>query len=383
MEREYNVVVLNTGWQNQINPENLPMPKIAHDACLYILCETTDLFDAFSVAKCFDFSPKTSQVFRLFQRSRPVRQGPQKTVSSTHQVLLCFIRGECHFYRPVGQQMIEGNLNVLLDEISDHTVFDERVLLTYDQKARSSSEFDTIVVENDANDTKFIDRRRFDPSTARGPRRLKAYLSKVDLKTLRSDKRTLQNYFNKKPYDETRKIMSYLPLESEKNAVMAMVNKTLKRKQNKDPEKKPNRNTARSGIAKKTLISDALKEFLIKECGLEVADDGIPRTEVVRALPKYIKKEQLNEGRTINVNESLKALFQPDFDFSQEITFFNIYRFINHNFFKKNESEIEQKKREPSPSPSPLKNQQTTTKKRKRERDTTAAAAKSRKKNDG
>jgi hypothetical protein len=257
------------------------------------------------------------------------------------------------------------------------------VLLTYDQKARSSSEFDTIVVENDANDTKFIDRRRFDPSTARGPRRLKAYLSKVDLKTLRSDKRSLQNYFNKKPYDETRKIMSYLPLESEKNAVMAMVNKTLKRKQNKDPEKKPNRNTARSGIAKKTLISDALKEFLIKECGLEVADDGIPRTEVVRALPKYIKKEQLNEGRTINVNESLKALFQPDFDFSQEITFFNIYRFINHNFFKKNESEIEQKKREPSPSPSPLKNQQTTTKKRKRERDTTAAAAKSRKKNDG
>ena len=71
MEREYNVVVLNTGWQNQINPENLPMPKIAHDACLYILCETTDLFDAFSVAKCFDFSRKTSQVFRLFQKVPP------------------------------------------------------------------------------------------------------------------------------------------------------------------------------------------------------------------------------------------------------------------------------------------------------------------------
>lgn len=344
---KYEVLVLAPGWQD-CEPEKLPVPGISHDAALYIVCETGDMFEAFAVAKQLDFNPKSSQVFRIHARSRPVRQGPQKTVYSTHQVVMCFLRGEVQFFRPLGHQSISGNLTSLLDDVADHTCLSERAVLTYDSKAKSSAEFDTIVVEGKDLDTRVIDRRRFDVSTARTSRRLKAYLSAADEKTLKADRRTLQNYYAWKPFDETRKIVTIAPPrdseEKEGAAVLGMVKSAIKRAASRDagpgnengPTKRRKRVvSSRSGIAKKTLVSNELFEFLTTHCKMDGLDpqEGVARTDVVRCLPKYIKEKQLNQGRVVIPDEPLRTLFPPDFDFEKcEVTFFTIYKYINHNF---------------------------------------------------
>jgi chromatin remodeling complex protein RSC6 len=96
--------------------------------------------------------------------------------------------------------------------------------------------------------------------------------------------------------------------------------------------------SAHSGIARKTPVSDQLYHFLTTHCGMEIdKDQGVARTDVVRALPKYIKENALNKGRLVIPDDNMKPLFPKDFDFADpetQVTFFSIYKFINHNFLK-------------------------------------------------
>merc|ERR1719428_1762673 len=59
-------------------------------------------------------------------------------------------------------------------------------------------------------------------------------------------------------------------------------------------------NAKKNVLAKKTLSAD-----LVAICGAKT----LPRTEVTKKIWEYIKKNKLNEGRTIKPDQKLKAVF--------------------------------------------------------------------------
>ena len=100
----------------------------------------------------------------------------------------------------------------------------------------------------------------------------------------------------------------------------------------KSSNKRKQRNAARapSGFVKPTLISDQLAEFLGKDKGTLIA-----RTDVTREINAYIRANKLQDpenGRKINPDAKLKKLLvlKP----TDELTYFNLQRFMKHHFIK-------------------------------------------------
>lgn len=88
-----------------------------------------------------------------------------------------------------------------------------------------------------------------------------------------------------------------------------------------------------SGFAKPSKVTKELCEFMNKSEGSEIA-----RTEVTRALVSYIKENKLeNEvnSKIISPDDKLKTLL--GLDDNQELTYFNIQKFMNKHFVKKAE----------------------------------------------
>lgn len=92
------------------------------------------------------------------------------------------------------------------------------------------------------------------------------------------------------------------------------------------PKKEP------SGFAMPTTVSNELCKFLNKEEGTKIA-----RTDVAKALTKYIKINnlQFSENKQIIIpDENLKVLLGIKDD--EHITFFNIQKYMNKHFVKRN-----------------------------------------------
>ena len=97
----------------------------------------------------------------------------------------------------------------------------------------------------------------------------------------------------------------------------------------KAEKKRANARTSPSGFAKPTKISDELCVFLSVAKGTEMA-----RTEVTRKLNAYIKENSLfnaENKRIILPNASLKKLLGSG---EEEVSFFNIQRFMKRHFIK-------------------------------------------------
>jgi len=85
-----------------------------------------------------------------------------------------------------------------------------------------------------------------------------------------------------------------------------------------------------SGFAKPSKVTKELCEFMNKEEGTEIA-----RTEVTRALVSYIKQNKLentNNSKIISPDNKLKILL--GLDDNQELTYFNIQKYMNKHFVK-------------------------------------------------
>ena len=100
----------------------------------------------------------------------------------------------------------------------------------------------------------------------------------------------------------------------------------------KSSGKRKNKSTTRapSGFVKPALVSDQLAEFLSRPKGSLVA-----RTEVTREINSYIREHNLQDPknrRHILPDAKLKKLLalKP----TDELTYFNLQRFISHHFQK-------------------------------------------------
>ena len=85
-----------------------------------------------------------------------------------------------------------------------------------------------------------------------------------------------------------------------------------------------------SGFAKPSKVTKELCEFMNKAEGSEIA-----RTEVTRALVAYIKEnklENVGNSKIISPDDKLKVLL--GLDDSQELTYFNIQKYMNKHFVK-------------------------------------------------
>ena len=110
--------------------------------------------------------------------------------------------------------------------------------------------------------------------------------------------------------------------------------KTVARLNEKRKRKSGNRSP--SGFTKPTRISDTLAVFLNRSPGTELA-----RTEVTREINQYIRSNDLQDkqnGRRINADVKLSALLGlvP----TDELTYFNLQRFMSRHFVKKSEDAV-------------------------------------------
>ena len=109
------------------------------------------------------------------------------------------------------------------------------------------------------------------------------------------------------------------------------VHKQMKGLQKEVKKNKNKGNRKPSGFAKPTKVTKELCEFMNKKEGTEIA-----RTEVTRALVKYIKNNNLENAtnsQMIFPDDKLKFLL--GIDDTQELTYFNIQKYMNKHFISK------------------------------------------------
>jgi len=133
------------------------------------------------------------------------------------------------------------------------------------------------------------------------------------------------------------KIQQYVSLgaslKAEYKALERYISRELKNAQKASSKKSKSKNSGNrkpSGFVKPTLISNELAAFLGKPEGIEMA-----RTEVSKEINSYIRLHELKNkenGRKIMPDASLKKLL--NIGDSDELTFFNLQRYIKHHFVK-------------------------------------------------
>ena len=123
--------------------------------------------------------------------------------------------------------------------------------------------------------------------------------------------------------------------------VVKTVEKDVKKelKNIKKDKKKEKQKTKRapSGFAKPTKVTKELCEFMNKPEGTEIA-----RTEVTKALVNYIKDNNLIElgedsKSKIVPDEKLKGLLGIKDNELNDLTYFNIQKYMNKHFYSKKE----------------------------------------------
>lgn len=120
-------------------------------------------------------------------------------------------------------------------------------------------------------------------------------------------------------------------VKTEYKLLEKLISRELKNAQKSSSRrKKSSGNRAPSGFVKPTRISDELAQFLGKNIGTEMA-----RTDVSKEINAYIRSNGLQDksnGRKINADPKLSTLLKLQKE--DELTYFNLQRYMKHHFIK-------------------------------------------------
>jgi len=127
--------------------------------------------------------------------------------------------------------------------------------------------------------------------------------------------------------------MQISTLQQQVKTVEKNVKKELKNLKKDKKKEKPKTKRAPSGFAKPTKVTKELCQFMDRPEGSEIA-----RTEVTKALVAYIKANNLLEQgedtkKKIVPDEKLKTLLGIDNDEINDLTYFNIQKYMNKHFY--------------------------------------------------
>jgi|688.fasta_scaffold104582_3 chromatin remodeling complex protein RSC6 len=135
--------------------------------------------------------------------------------------------------------------------------------------------------------------------------------------------------------------MQFNTLQQQVRTLEKNVKKELKAVKKSAKVTIPKAKKAPSGFAKPTKVTKELCEFMDKPEGTEIA-----RTEVTKVLVNYIKSNNLQEQTADSKNkivpdDKLKNLLGLNLEETNELTFFNIQKYMNKHFIsKKNETTL-------------------------------------------
>jgi chromatin remodeling complex protein RSC6 len=119
-------------------------------------------------------------------------------------------------------------------------------------------------------------------------------------------------------------------LQNQVRGLEKHVNKKMKTLQREAKKNKNKGNRKPSGFAVPTKITDQLCEFMNKEKGTMVA-----RTEVTQYIIEYIRENQLQkDGNRKFITPDIKLATLLDVKDDDEVTYFNIQRYMNKHFVK-------------------------------------------------
>jgi len=129
--------------------------------------------------------------------------------------------------------------------------------------------------------------------------------------------------------------MQFNTLQQQVRTLEKNVKKELKTVKKVAKPPTPKAKKAPSGFAKPTKVTKELCEFMDKPEGTEIA-----RTEVTKVLVNYIKSNNLQEQTTYSKNkiipdDKLKSLLGLNIEEMNEVTFFNIQKYMNKHFISK------------------------------------------------
>lgn len=119
-------------------------------------------------------------------------------------------------------------------------------------------------------------------------------------------------------------------LKSDYKTLEKSVARELKNAQKSSSRKRKTGNRQPSGFVKPTRISDELASFLGKDKGSEMA-----RTAVTKEINAYIRANKLQDpanGRKINPDTKLSSLLK--LSKTDQLTYFNLQKFMSHHFDK-------------------------------------------------
>jgi chromatin remodeling complex protein RSC6 len=119
-------------------------------------------------------------------------------------------------------------------------------------------------------------------------------------------------------------------LQNQVRGLEKHVNKKMKNLQREAKKNKNKGNRKPSGFAVPTKITDQLCEFMNKEKGTMVA-----RTEVTQYIIEYIRQNALQkDGNRKFIKPDVKLATLLDVKDDDEVTYFNIQRYMNKHFVK-------------------------------------------------
>jgi len=251
-----------------------------------------------------------------------------------------------------GNHIVDSRLSncfEICDQIADHLIWDRRLVINPPTK-KATTEY-AIWNTTDNGEIKRPVGQLNCSSSTRKARIFRAYLQKVSRKQLVKDKTNLMNFYQERPHDENSPILRMIHNKTQRE-VMGLVKHFLKKKKEIEDKGSENNNNNKHngnggcggkkrkliegvGINKPVPITLELETFLRENAKVTtIHDNKVSRVDVVRGVSKYIKDNNLNNGRVVKAREDpgLSSLLQKDTPPDIDITFFNLYRYINHHF---------------------------------------------------